>query len=515
MARRLGTILTTFCMLTVTAFAQQSGSETTQAVNQALQEAQRLSSSGQHYNASVLYFNAYTTEGTHQDAALALLTESVIRSGFPNAASYFYIKTLQTGNKSAIRRILPFLPLMIETVGGDLLRKYVLRYTNESDYDANTKTHFLYFLGKDELLKGAAPKALAALTKVSGGAGLMAQAAYLRATAYAMLGQHDNAIASFKACQKMAGKAESRNKALRSEFDDLEARCTASLARSYYQKGDHDTAEETYDEIAKSSFVWTDILFEQAWNAYAKNDYNRALGKLVTYRSPSLAFVFNPEVDVLRAQSFLGLCAYDDVNSTVNEFNARYANVGGQMKNFLLKHEHDLPAFYSLARQAYYRKLHTNDMLHRALNRFIRGPYFASLLEQQKAVQVEVGRAQHLGARNGGQKFAGFLEKVLIWRDRSVRLLGGMFVRNFMTDIYGDLLTNLDKMSFIKLEMLKHTKTSLERKQVMSEDEDGKLKRGLADPERRDYQYFWTFNGEFWADELGDYVFALESQCGA
>ena len=27
-------------------------------------------------------------------------------------------------------------------------------------------------------------------------------------------------------------------------------------------------------------------------------------------------------------------------------------------------------------------------------------------------------------------------------------------------------------------------------------------------------QYLWDFNGEFWADELGDYVFSLKSSCG-
>jgi len=26
-------------------------------------------------------------------------------------------------------------------------------------------------------------------------------------------------------------------------------------------------------------------------------------------------------------------------------------------------------------------------------------------------------------------------------------------------------------------------------------------------------QYFWKFNGEFWADELGDYSFGLKSNC--
>ena len=47
----------------------------------------------------------------------------------------------------------------------------------------------------------------------------------------------------------------------------------------------------------------------------------------------------------------------------------------------------------------------------------------------------------------------------------------------------------------------------------MSPDEDGVLKRGRSDVPRRDYQYFWSFNGEFWNDELGDYVFGLESEC--
>jgi hypothetical protein len=38
--------------------------------------------------------------------------------------------------------------------------------------------------------------------------------------------------------------------------------------------------------------------------------------------------------------------------------------------------------------------------------------------------------------------------------------------------------------------------------------------RGNRIPERRDDQTLWSFNGEFWNDEIGDYVFALESECG-
>ena len=63
-------------------------------------------------------------------------------------------------------------------------------------------------------------------------------------------------------------------------------------------------------------------------------------------------------------------------------------------------------------------------------------------------------------------------------------------------------------MSYIKLEVL------AQRKSKLYNFDDKKKKRGdIKYIERNDKQYFWNFNGEFWADELGDYVFALGSEC--
>ncbi|MBI3555288.1 MAG: hypothetical protein HY074_03360 [Deltaproteobacteria bacterium] len=484
------------------------------ALQQAYRDGQKLSADGNHYESAAVFFNIYTAQANYQDVALGHVAEELILAGYPNAASYFYIQTLQRASRPAIRRILAHLPAMLEAVGGDLLRPYIVRNTTEADYDGTTRTHFYYFLGKDELLKGEPAKALQALSHVSSGAGILAQAAYLRAAAYAMTGQTSNAISSFENCRNLAGKSESRTKSLKQEYFDLEARCTAGLARAYYQAGQFDKAEETYDDIPKASFVWTDILFEQGWNAFAKGDYNRTLGKLVSYRSPSLSFVFNPEVDVLRAQSFFALCDYEDVDKAVHEFESRYAGVGSQMKSFLLSHDRDLGSFYGIAKEALKRKLHTNDLLSQALNRFIRGPYFAAQITQERAVYSEAARSHSLAAAANNRKFANFLSQVINWRAKTVRVLGGLFVKNSLLDIYNDLVTDLDKMAYIKLEMLGRTKLRLEKKQVVSADEDGVLKKGSSDVGRKDYQYFWTFNGEFWVDELGDYVFALESQCG-
>ena len=64
-------------------------------------------------------------------------------------------------------------------------------------------------------------------------------------------------------------------------------------------------------------------------------------------------------------------------------------------------------------------------------------------------------------------------------------------------------------MSYIKLEVLAQRKEQLYRSDVIPGTKRGDVKY----IERNDKQYFWTFNGEFWADELGDYVFALRSEC--
>ncbi|MGE4232953.1 MAG: hypothetical protein AB7F43_06440 [Bacteriovoracia bacterium] len=489
------------------AMAQQDSPE---ALKQAYQEALEHQKRDQNLKAAEIFFNIYTANRELRDAALSKVTENLIEAGYMNAASYFFIKTLQSNDRNAIQRVLIKLPDMIETVGGDLLRPYVLRHTRESDYDADTKNHFFYFLGKDHLLKGDVAESIRALNQVHSGSGVLPAAMYLKGTALAILGQTDSAIYAFSYCARNSSSYRSKLHAFRREPEDLKARCTASLARVYYQKGDHDQAEQTWDDIPKESFVWTDILFEQAWNAYARKDYNRALGKLVTYRSPLLKFVFNPEVDVLRAQSYLMLCRYSDVEKVTIEFNKNYGDVGAIIKRFLLSHERDLGAFYKLAKAVFHRKIYTENKLEKVMNRFIRGPYFASQYNQELTTATELAKIRNISKSSEG--FAGFVEKVLTWRLKTIRLLGGLFVKNSLLDVYQELLANLDKMSFIKLEMLKNAKTKLERAALKKSNDDRYESVSIS---RKGHQYYWSFNGEFWIDELGDYVFGLPSECGS
>ncbi len=492
-----------------------------------LAEAQKFFQAGQYFKSARYAFAAQEQDRSLEAEAHAWTTLGLTRAGLPNAASYFFIRTLQTGNRAAIRRVLTQTENLLVRVGADLVRKYLVRHTTYEDYDALNRSAYLYALGKDTLLDGQEQKALGYLNGMSGRSPLWPFALQLRGTAYGILGRDSEALRDFRACADRAneyrdaigeeGFEDARKARIAREAEDLRARCQAGEARVLYQQDKFAEADRAYDRIPKASFVWPDTLFEQAWNAFGRQEYNRALGRLVSYKSPALQFVFNSEVDVLRAQTFLALCLYADANDVVNEFNAKYAKVGEDVKRFVEASSSDLGGFYSLGRDALRGSLHTRSDFHRMANRFVRGPYFQNLVAAEAALGREraairgFDSAQPGVTHRQGEGFPGFLDQVLAWRQRSIRFLGGAYVKNSLIDYHSVLISDFEKMAFIKLEMLGRAKEALMNPNATRAS--GERSRGSVEPSRRDDQYYWSFNGEFWNDELGDYVFGLESEC--
>jgi tetratricopeptide (TPR) repeat protein len=488
---------------------------------QYLHDADTLYARGQYFESARYAFAAAEENDSAHAEAYARITLSLAKAGLPNSASYFFIRTLQSGDKTQIRRVLTGTEDLIAHVGGDLLRPYLIEYTKYEDYDLVNRSAYLYSLGKDALLRDALSDAVGYFSAISQRSQLYPYALQLRATAYAILKKDQQALGDFKACQDRAfdplealpdRAQDSKKRQAAREGDDLHSRCVAGEARTLYQMGRFDEAERVYDRIPKASFVWPDILFEQAWNAFGKQEYNRTLGKLVTYKSPALKFVYNSEVDVLRAQSYFALCLYSDVNGVVNEFHGKYDNLARDIKGFVEANRDHVTAFYDFGRDALKSSLYSQDLKFRMANRFVRSPYFQNLVASEREINREaLGVRSFASLRGGtpGRGFAGFLEHVLGWRIKVIRMLGGSFIRNSLIDYHDALIADLEKMGFIKIEMLRRAKDAILKRPSPGMDRAW----GNIEPSRRDDQYYWTFNGEFWNDELGDYVFGLESQC--
>lgn len=491
----------------------------------ALSQARLQIAEGNFYSGS-RYAYAATQESQSPEVlgdGYALVTEGLIKAGLVQSSTYFFLKTLETKHKPSIRKVLVHVELLFERVGVDALREYLIRYTDYNDYDVLNRSAYLFSLGKAALLKDDQNKAIGYLNSVSPSSPLYPRALQLRGTALAIQNRTDEAIQDFKECEEASSlvirekdSQTSRYQIEKAEAKDLSTRCLASRARTEYQAERFSKAEDLYSQIPKGSIVWTDILFEEAWNSFSKREFNRSLGKLVTYKSPLLNNLINSEIDILRAQGYLSLCLYDDTEKVLNEFQARYSDMGKSVKTFVEQNESNLPNFYNLGLQTLKSPKSSRNPLHQISNRFVRGPYFLSIVHADEEIKSEWASVTQLARYSNAPENAGmtaFLREVLKWREKSNKNLGGAFVRNSIIDHHSQIVSDFEKVSFIKIEMLTRAKEKLMRNTTISSAERDERSRGNILPVREDNQMFWLFNGEYWADELGDYVFGLKSEC--
>ncbi|MGZ3695056.1 MAG: hypothetical protein ACXWQO_12960 [Bdellovibrionota bacterium] len=492
------------------------------STDQFMQEGMRLEKRAQYFQAARYYFQAMQRAGNESEKGLAYahISNALIAQGMPQAASYFFLKALAAGEDRTIRLALLGTQALVDQVGGVLFKKYALKYTKEDQYPQNQRDYFLYFIAQDHLFAQRPNDVIRAVNDMTTAFPRYPSGLFLRGTANLIVGNIEQGVNDFKSCAKLADKKDYMKGQTKQEARELKNRCVAGVARGYYQGKNYADAENWYDQVEIQSMVWPQVQYERAWTAVARGDYNRALGRLVSYKAPGLSWFHDSEVEMLRSISYLQMCIYEDVEKESVAFMNRYTKVGQEIKALLDEsaggNTSSLVRLFQKGLDAMNNKVHSEVPMHQVMNRFVRSPYFVQLARSGDRVRKEYNYLNSLGDA-GKQGLGGFLRDVLVWRWQTAQEVGGLFVRERLATEYKGLLANVSTIDIIKLEELRRSRTQVEK---LSGDVNngkdiwGQKKRGsLGRPSIRDGQYFWQFNGEFWADELGDYVFALRPEC--
>lgn len=486
-----------------------------------MREGVRIERRGEYFQAARYYFQALQRARDERQKALAYayISNALIANNMPQSATYFFLKALGTGDDRVIRVALNGTKALVDAAGTEIFKKYVLKYTKEDQYPKAQRDYFLYFIAQDHLFNQRPNDVIRAVNDMSPDFAKYPSALFLRGTASLMLGNVDSGINDFKTCARAADRAKHTKGQSRAEIRELRNRCVAGVARGYYQAKNYNEAERWYDDVEIQSMEWPQVQYEQAWTSVARGDYNRALGRLVTYKAPGLSWFYDSEVEMLRSMSYLQMCMYEDSEKNSKEFQARYTKVGQEMKNLLDSSAsgstRGLVQLFQKGINAMNNKVHSENPMDQVMNRFVRSPYFHQLARVGDRVRSESAYLNTLGDA-GRRGLGGMIREVLVWRWQTAQEVGGAFVRDRLSTEYKSLLANMSTVDIIKLEMLRRSRARLEKIGSVNEGEDewGRKKRGsLGKPSLRDNQYFWNFNGEFWADELGGYTFALRPEC--
>ena len=108
-----------------------------------------------------------------------------------------------------------------------------------------------------------------------------------------------------------------------------------SLARAHYGYKQFRAAAYYYGKIDKKSGCvagFAGLSLKSSWAYYRMEDYEKALGNLVTLHSPFFVNEYYPEATILEAVVYFENCRYDQVKTMLRAFDKRYRPLMESMK---------------------------------------------------------------------------------------------------------------------------------------------------------------------------------------
>lgn len=384
---------------------------------------------------------------------------------------------------------------LLEDYDSSLLRKY-----------PTSSTRFI--LGRQALQNKKYKEALELFGKIHPDHRYYPEGKLLEAQVYDQQNKTKERGQAYDACQSSAESHEgsAKTEKIKRYYRMVNEICLVNKARHHFKVEEYKEAINAYDKIPKKSYKWPYLLLEKAWVYYTMGDYNRALGLLTTYKSPLLETYFFPEAEYLAALSYFRLCLYEDSLTIINQFYQVYRPRFQSLDSVLKKNRNSQNYFYNLMFKPGDELKNQEIFVKQIMTRMKKQTRFSLDFNAIYKINQEIKRIQQNEKGPIKSKLVPHLAEV---KENMINKIN----YNAKTDIF----QFLDSIPFLSQELFKLNLEIISRKKDLVYGN----KRLIADRSRGDYsnvkrsrfEYFWKFEGAFWADELGDYSLGLKSNC--
>jgi hypothetical protein len=404
-----------------------------------------------------------------------------------------------------------------EIINDDLKRlEDLLYYTGIElleDYDSSllmkyptSSTRFI--LARQALQQKRYKQALELFSKIHPDHRYYPEGKLLEAQVYDQTNKTKERGEAYDACQASAEKQEgsAKTEKIKRYYRMVYEICLVNKARHYFKIEEYKESLDAYNKIPKESYKWPYLLLEKAWVYYQMGDYNRALGLLTTYKSPLLDTYFFPEAEYLAALSYFRLCLYEDSLTIINQFYQVYRPRFQQLDAVLKKNRNSQNYFYNLMFKPGDELKNQEEFVKQIMTRMKKQTRFSLDFNAIYKINQEMKRLEQNEKPAIKAKLIPHLSEV---KDNMVSKIN----YNAKTDIF----QFLDSIPFLSQELFKLNLEIISRKKDLVYSNKKLIadrSRGdLSNVKRDKFEYFWTFQGAFWADELGDYSMGLKSNC--
>lgn len=352
---------------------------------------------------------------------------------------------------------------------------------------------------------------LKVLKMIPSGHRFESEALKIQGSAFQLLKRYPLAKEKYEACERVASTIEgrARHERLKRYYAIIKESCIVHQARMAYKQRSYEEATRAYERISKNSYLWPYLLLERAWSSYYQEDFNRTLGLLVTYRSPLLSSYFFPEAEVLTALSYHQLCLWNDSLQVIEQYHEVYKSRSDALRSIILQHRDSNTYFLQLALAPASEQNKMNPFIRNLTTQIRKKVKFSVDIVNYHAAREELERWKQAFDSHKTimvQGMAREVQRSIQWR--TVHL--NHFIKEHMFKFLNDVHRFSYELFNIQLEIMSNQRDLLYRNQTLISD---RSRGSRANVMRRRDQHFYTFTGEFWADELGDYSFGLQSNC--
>lgn len=409
----------------------------------------------------------------------------------------------ETYSREIINDDLKRLEDLLYYTGIELLEDYepslLLKYPTSS-------TRFI--LARQSMNQKNYKRALELLNKVHPDHRYYPEGKLLEAQVYDRMNNAKERLKSYQACQKSAEDQEKSGKTekIKRYYRMVYEICLVNQARHHFKVEEYKESIDAYNKIPKQSYKWPYILLEKAWVYYQMGDFNRALGLLTTYKSPLMDTYFFPEAEYLAALSYFRLCLYQDTMTIINQYYQFYRPRFQALDAVLKQNRNSQNYFYNLMFKPGDELKKHEEFVKHIITRLKKQTRFSLDFNAIFKINQEMKRIARNEKPQVQERLLPHLAEV---KENMVNKIN----YNAKTDIF----QFLESVPFFSSELFKLNLEVISRKKDLIYAN----KKLIADRSRGDYsnvkrdkyEQFWKFQGEFWADELGDYSLGLKSNC--
>lgn len=480
------------------------------------QQAQAAFRAGDYVKAAAAYFQArslYRDKAEQRNAEWGLAQSLQKLNLFYSASKYYSIIVRRGFNRGN-----PWFRNALEELGKingsiSLGQSHIVQlFRTRIDPLAipqSAKGFYFYYLGIEQFILGKYEKASTHFRRVPPSSPYSLGARFHLGVILNISGQHSKAIEQFDRVRSLAGN--SRRNA------DIKNLTLMNIARVEFERKNFRQSLQYYSQVDRDSVpYWLDAHFEGAWSFFWMQKHNNTLGNIHTIHSPFYENRFYPEAYILQAITFLKLCRYNEVRTSIKSFRERYKDTFRDTRALLASYGGKPKDFFGLVYEYRTGTLNRYRKSFEILDKISRSSAYVEASDTIRFASRELSR---LGGFGGVWQSSGLLDELrqfLKSKQKAASVDAGRRLYREARQQFDYLKEMAGQSDLIQAEMLLGKVNTLRKKlNVRSAKDKTEFNGGMSELKLGEVLEYWPFlRNEYWEDELGHYKYNIDSRCG-